>query len=827
MTDYLARLGETLVGNGYAVIPIVPGTKRPPGWMSHEKGDPWSAVTPDVARVRKWRADSRLSNAGVGINLGRNTFALDVDVRDPTLAMEVDAWIAKNLPSGAPRRIGEAPKCLYVFRVDDPIRKIASRAFLDDQGRKCQVEGLGQGEQFVAYAIHPDTKKPYRWVDEDLIEVAHADLPLITVAQVRSLVTAFEEMCERRQYKPEKAARSLATLDNDDWTSNVDNGPIKITPENLRRAVFAVPNDDIGGTADYDTWLQVGMALWHQTEGQEDGLDLWSEWSAQSSKHVKAECERKWRSFDASGKDQKPITARYIIRLAGERLREKAQENLADVKQAISAADSEEALRQAAAKAKSLELDALSREIIAHMVQRKFKSRLDVPVTIGMCRNLVRFEAPGDPERPKWLEKWVYISATNEFFNRITQTAMKPEAFDNAFARELIKENERREGKAMPDLRPSDFALNIVQIEVVDQRVYMPSVSEDIFTYAGRRCVNTYTDRLVPKVPASLSDGDRTAIRVIEQHVQWLLPDRREADLMLSFLSHVAKGGRVRWAILLHGVEGVGKTFWFQLMGAVLGSNNVRTIAPRELEKEFTPWAEGSQFNCIEEIRLHGHSRYDVINALKPHITNDEISVRKMRMDSYMAPNTASYMALTNYADALPIDNRDRRYMILSAAPSTADVVARGTDYFVTLFDAVKNHAGAVLGWLQGYQPHPEFNADGRAPRTVHRDRLMDLVESEEVRAIRDVMEDANGRPGVSPYLLSTTILDAALLDAGHATFQTRTLNRVLMDMGLTLLGRYRYNGERHRWWSNQPSDWLIDGQVDSERIRSWMEDDL
>lgn len=44
---------------------------------------------------------------------------------------------------------------------------------------------------------------------------------------------------------------------------------------------------------DYDTWTKVGMALKHENES----LDLFREWSMQSSKYKNGECEKKWDSF--------------------------------------------------------------------------------------------------------------------------------------------------------------------------------------------------------------------------------------------------------------------------------------------------------------------------------------------------------------------------------------------------------------------------------------------------------------------------------------------------------------------------------------------------
>ncbi len=47
---------------------------------------------------------------------------------------------------------------------------------------------------------------------------------------------------------------------------------------------------------DYDTWLKVGMALFH--EGY--GCDVWDSWSQKSSKYKSGECQKKWNTFATS-----------------------------------------------------------------------------------------------------------------------------------------------------------------------------------------------------------------------------------------------------------------------------------------------------------------------------------------------------------------------------------------------------------------------------------------------------------------------------------------------------------------------------------------------
>jgi P4 family phage/plasmid primase-like protien len=45
---------------------------------------------------------------------------------------------------------------------------------------------------------------------------------------------------------------------------------------------------------DYYTWVEVGITLFDITEGREDGLDMWIEFSRRSSKFKDGECEKRW-----------------------------------------------------------------------------------------------------------------------------------------------------------------------------------------------------------------------------------------------------------------------------------------------------------------------------------------------------------------------------------------------------------------------------------------------------------------------------------------------------------------------------------------------------
>ena len=62
---------------------------------------------------------------------------------------------------------------------------------------------------------------------------------------------------------------------------------------------------------DYDTWLKIGMAIHHETDGA--GFELWHDWSANGASYESHEdCQYKWESFGRG--DRKSVkTIRWMI----------------------------------------------------------------------------------------------------------------------------------------------------------------------------------------------------------------------------------------------------------------------------------------------------------------------------------------------------------------------------------------------------------------------------------------------------------------------------------------------------------------------------------
>lgn len=107
-----------------------------------------------------------------------------------------------------------------------------------------------------------------------------------------------------------KALYDEAIGSRDADTDNADQAVVGMTDDEIKRMLESWDAD-----CDYETWLNVGMAIHHETRG--DGFELWHEWSAQGSKYEgQSECEYKWESFGRAGKKSLK-TIRWMINEKG------------------------------------------------------------------------------------------------------------------------------------------------------------------------------------------------------------------------------------------------------------------------------------------------------------------------------------------------------------------------------------------------------------------------------------------------------------------------------------------------------------------------------
>lgn len=71
-------------------------------------------------------------------------------------------------------------------------------------------------------------------------------------------------------------------------------------PEDIASALRQIPNPDLP----WDTWSNIGMAVWRASAGSAAGLAAWTAWSAKSAKHSDAACQERWQHWFRSPPDR-------------------------------------------------------------------------------------------------------------------------------------------------------------------------------------------------------------------------------------------------------------------------------------------------------------------------------------------------------------------------------------------------------------------------------------------------------------------------------------------------------------------------------------------
>ena len=308
MTNFMGDFGPMLNDNGYNIIPVAKGTKRPA--LSN-----WSRIKSTQELIKSWDAD-----ASIGITTGE-VVAIDIDCYDKHVTNAIVKYCNQNIGRGL-ARIGKAPKALLIFRTDAPMSKSVSAKFSDPDGNTNCIEILGKGQQLVAYGIHPDTQQEYRWPKACPYTVPVENLPTINAEQITKLFSFFDNTAPSKWERSSTGSALQQPAANQDNVLNFEHmkQPTGISSTELKRHLSLMDAEP------YDEWLLVGQALHHEFDGGFDGLTHWVDWSSNASSYDGHELlESKWASFSAL-RDEAVVTMRTVIATAQTRTKEVKQQ---------------------------------------------------------------------------------------------------------------------------------------------------------------------------------------------------------------------------------------------------------------------------------------------------------------------------------------------------------------------------------------------------------------------------------------------------------------------------------------------------------------------
>lgn len=597
----------------------------------------------------------------------------------------------------------------------------------------------------------------------------------------------------------------------------------EITIDVAREALEALDPD-----LNYHDWLEVAAALKHQFHHSfpDEAFMLFDSWSSKGTKYASVEETRaKWDSFLHTPVGRVPVTIRSLLKRAVE-----GGWSAVEVKDECfhktitwiqkGAKSSSQLLVEGLKRIATTPLISRSEEdALVHQIIKEAKTRFGLTVSLtslrkelkGVKEDLQSKEPAPKQQVPPWAKGLVFVANGNYFLRQRTHEAYTCEELDNLYGKRLLPTEEMLKAAGLavtpatlskPLVMPHHFLLNHIKCPTAYDTTYDPSSPDDLFPVDdGKVFVNTYRRTH----PDPSEENAMLVGNAFRAHLEKLILEKEYVRTVLDYFAFLVQhpGRKIRWAILIQGAEGCGKTFLAEVMRLVLGKEHVMAIDVESIKRGWSEWSTGRQLIVIEEIRVVGQNRHEIMNVLKPLITNPRITINQRNTDTREVDNRTNYMAFTNHNDALPVTSESRRWFVIKSRMQTKEhVLQLGKNYFKELFAMIEDNAAGLRWFFENWSISDEFPADGHAPETPYLRQLVQDTANELTATVRRVIKEAD-HPLVQLDLISSKVL----LDLLHTQ---ESLNRVSSNQLAAVLreehynqhGRHMVDNERHYLWT-------------------------
>ena len=125
------------------------------------------------------------------------------------------------------------------------------------------------------------------------------------------------------------------------------------------------------------------------------------------------------------------------------------------------------------------------------------------------------------------------------------------------------------------------------------------------------------------------------------------------------------KGAKMATSILVHGnIHGAGKSLFFGGIMEKIYTKYHKTLDQRDLESQYNDWADEVLFLLFEEIS-NNKTKHGMMGFIKHLITGSKLSIHQKFMSSIQQANHMNTVFLSNNTQPLPIEENDRRFLVL------------------------------------------------------------------------------------------------------------------------------------------------------------------
>lgn len=319
----------------------------------------------------------------------------------------------------------------------------------------------------------------------------------------------------------------------------------------------------------------------------------------------------------------------------------------------------------------------------------------------------------------------------------------------------------------------------------VDRTYFNPNHAPRNVTYInGFSAINTWEPKFGERV-----DGDVTPFL---RHIALLLPDPADQRILLAWMAASVQfvGVKFRWAVVLQGVEGNGKSLTAECLAYALGKAYVHSARASQLTQDkFNSWMLGKLLIIVNDMKADPKAQSEAMEVLKPMISETDQPIRAMQRTEETLEVFCNYMFTMNDIAGFPKNRNDRRYCIFITEQQHVEDIERcgmGARYFKNLTDWLKNGGfAAVAHYLANVDIPEELNPAGLCQRAPETSRLAEVLQAGLSGQAQVVLEAiASGEPGMQGGYISGAAAMRVLSQGRMAAVGPRGLARLMNEIG-------------------------------------------
>lgn len=190
-------------------------------------------------------------------------------------------------------------------------------------------------------------------------------------------------------------------------------------------------------------------------------------------------------------------------------------------------------------------------------------------------------------------------------------------------------------------------------------------------------------------------------------------------------------GAKMSSAIIMHGPQGTGKSTIFQILAEIYGEYST-VLNQRGIEDKFNAdWADSKLFILAEEVVTRAEM-WHIKNELKELVTGKRIRVNPKNIAAYYQKNQINIVYLSNENQPLPLENDDRRHLVVYTPPSLPE------SFYDDVYLEIKGGGVAAFYSFLMSRDLSKFHPAKRPPMTASKQKLIALSAPSDVRFITD-----------------------------------------------------------------------------------------